>query len=349
MIKLSGNDLTFGKNTVSQSGQRMITKSGIREKVLSGKRVTGFHWNGHRFPPPTSGSVLYMPGYPAQGSTILDYSSDYVLHFTGSATSNVNCGAIHNASAKLWVSFWFRLDSAFSSASGTAQYLFGKRLSAQDRLVCYLLHTTGRLSFVKEAGDVILFTISSAETSWVADTWYHVIVSISDVAGARMIIDGGAAVTDADATAAPNGGDFVIGDRDDPGGGDGIIGEMKEVVCGTDDLSAPEEAALYAGTLPGDEDNYWKLDEGTGTTAYDTAGSDDGTIDSAPSWEGNGLPGGNDGTIVGASWYQLPTGLWYLDYDGSDDKVAVSDGASIQNLFDGGGTYEVWVNIDSDG
>jgi len=74
MIKLSGRDVTFGENTVSQSGQRLVTKSGIREKVLSGDRITGIHWNGHRFPPPESGCVLYLPGYPAQGSTIKDFS-----------------------------------------------------------------------------------------------------------------------------------------------------------------------------------------------------------------------------------------------------------------------------------
>ena len=76
MIKLSGNDVTFGENTVSQSGQRMVTKSGLRPSVVSGQRLTGFHWNGHRFPPPSAGSVLYLPGYPAQGSVIQDFSGE---------------------------------------------------------------------------------------------------------------------------------------------------------------------------------------------------------------------------------------------------------------------------------
>lgn len=31
-------------------------------------------WNGHRFPPPPSGCVLYYPGYPGQGSIIKDFS-----------------------------------------------------------------------------------------------------------------------------------------------------------------------------------------------------------------------------------------------------------------------------------
>lgn len=32
-------------------------------------------------------------------------------------------------------------------------------------------------------------------------------------------------------------------------------------------------------------------------------------------------PYGNSGTIVGATWVRLPSGLWYLDFDGVDDKV----------------------------
>ena len=76
MIKLSGKDVTFGKNTVSLSGERLITKTGIRLSTLSGKRVTYPTWNGHRFPPPRVNSVLYYPGYPAQGSTIKDFSGN---------------------------------------------------------------------------------------------------------------------------------------------------------------------------------------------------------------------------------------------------------------------------------
>ncbi len=32
-------------------------------------------------------------------------------------------------------------------------------------------------------------------------------------------------------------------------------------------------------------------------------------------------PYGNTGTITGATWKRLPSGLWYLDFDGVDDNV----------------------------
>ncbi len=38
---------------------------------------------------------------------------------------------------------------------------------------------------------------------------------------------------------------------------------------------------------------------------------------------------GNDGTIDGAVWKRLPSGLWYLDYDGLDDFTTISNDATL--------------------
>ncbi len=38
-----------------------------------------------------------------------------------------------------------------------------------------------------------------------------------------------------------------------------------------------------------------------------------------------------------------------LDFDGASGLVTVSDATAIQNIFDGGGTIECWINVDSDG
>jgi len=40
-------------------------------------------------------------------------------------------------------------------------------------------------------------------------------------------------------------------------------------------------------------------------------------------------PYGNHGTITGATWKRLPSGLWYLDYDGTDDYVNCGDDTSL--------------------
>jgi len=75
-IKLSGLDVSFDNSGPVLTGQRDIHKSGIRNRILSGSKIGNFHWNGHRFPPLPSGCVLYFPGYPAQGSTIKDFSGN---------------------------------------------------------------------------------------------------------------------------------------------------------------------------------------------------------------------------------------------------------------------------------
>lgn len=68
-----------------------------------------------------------------------------------------------------------------------------------------------------------------------------------------------------------------------------------------------------------------------------------------------GLPGGsnkahdrssygNSGTIIGATWVRLPSGLWCLDFDGQDDHIDC-DGNNPSLHFDASGqmTLLAWV------
>lgn len=66
-----------------------------------------------------------------------------------------------------------------------------------------------------------------------------------------------------------------------------------------------------------------------------------------------GLPGGgskiydrsqygNHGTITGAIWEKLPSGLWCLSFDGSDDIVTVAS-ADCLNFGDSSFTLLLWV------
>jgi parallel beta-helix repeat protein len=71
---------------------------------------------------------------------------------------------------------------------------------------------------------------------------------------------------------------------------------------------------------------HWKFDEGTGTTAYDSAGT-------------------NHGTIYGATW---TTGVLNgaLDFDGSDDDVTVPSDDSLE--ISGDLTIALWMNASTD-
>jgi len=54
-------------------------------------------------------------------------------------------------------------------------------------------------------------------------------------------------------------------------------------------------------------------------------------------------PYGNIGTIIGATWKRLPSGLWCLSFDGTDDYVDCGTGASLI-LGTGDFTVEAWAN-----
>ena len=84
------------------------------------------------------------------------------------------------------------------------------------------------------------------------------------------------------------------------------------------------------GTVSRNLVGYWKFDENTGTTAFDSTTN------------------GNNGAITGAVYVAGQSGR-ALDFDGTDDIVTVTDAAAVQNIFDGGGGLSVWINADNDG
>jgi hypothetical protein len=78
------------------------------------------------------------------------------------------------------------------------------------------------------------------------------------------------------------------------------------------------------GTAQADLVAHWELDEGQGDTAYDSVGS-------------------NNGTIYGAQWTAGKVGDYALDFDGNNDYVE-----TVGNILDlpmGDHTIAVWANI----
>ncbi len=77
-----------------------------------------------------------------------------------------------------------------------------------------------------------------------------------------------------------------------------------------------------------------------GNTVLYLLGTPQDTTGTIYDWSGQE----NDGAIVGATRKILPSGLPYLDLDGTDDYVLVSDNASI-SFGSGNFTLELWANI----
>ena len=56
----------------------------------------------------------------------------------------------------------------------------------------------------------------------------------------------------------------------------------------------------------------------------------------------------NDGTIIGATWVRLPSGLWTLNFDGLDDNVNCGNASSF-DFSTGGFSIEFWADLTSMG
>ncbi len=211
------------------------------------------------------------------------------LHFTGSGTSNVDLGAIHDAENSLWVSLWFKLDSVFNSSVITDMELFSKFDDSTNRLTVWLDAGTGRLFMNhREAGGTE--SIAPAKSSWTADTWFHVISSCSTVNGQRLIYSqaGGSPTVTTGAgnqTAISLTASVILGNQT-AASAQGLIGEMRDVAIRNTDLSATEELDLCKGIIPADATEFYRLNEGHGVTAVDVGtGGNDGTIDSGNTWQ----------------------------------------------------------------
>lgn len=241
-------------------------------------------WTGPLPPSVEGGHELTFTG--ARHGTTADG-----VHFTGAADSLITCGAIHNAAAKLVVSFRFKLDQTYNIGDGD-RYLWGKVLDGNNYLQCWIANGDAHIYFQLVTATVTRFAIGVDPGPLNAGVWRHLICSIGQAIGggaasdgARLRIDNGVATTDADVTAIPNGGDFIIGDNDDPSAGNGIRGVIADFFVMTDDVTGAEETDLFNGIPPADAVNAWLLDEGRGVTAYDRgSGGNNGTLDTTATW-----------------------------------------------------------------
>ncbi|MGR3295861.1 MAG: hypothetical protein ACUZ8A_06505 [Candidatus Bathyanammoxibius sp.] len=232
----------------------------------------------------TTQFMPYMASYEQSGQA---------LHFTGAALGEVNVGVIHDAATKWWISIWFKLDADFDSSATVNQFLLEKPLDGTHFFRLRLQQSNGSLELQKNEGGP-LFSIFSTETSWNAGQWYHAIASISSANGARLRVDNGAAVTNANTAPMPNGGTVRIG-RFATGGAQGVVAILSTIAIGTDDLTTAEETALYGGGVPSrsiiptDANNIWYLDEGTGVVAVDSGlDGDNGAIGVTNTWVADG-------------------------------------------------------------
>lgn len=212
---------------------------------------------------------------------------DGVHGISGVNTSNINLGAIHNNENILYIKIRFKLDQPFSIASATDQYLFGKYDGPNDYLIGWLEADDGMFHMAHAEGGAVE-AIVSAEDSW--DTgWHTILVSLHNVNGQRLIVDGGAVVTQVgNTTPITLTADFCLLARDDGVSTEGLLGVEVDVVMGIAALTTVQEDNLYAGILIAAATEEYLLDEGRGVTAYNRGSSGagaNGTLDTSCTWK----------------------------------------------------------------
>jgi len=187
--------------------------------------------------------------------------------------------------------------------------------------------------FIRSTGQVDVYyhstVLTTPSTATIDDGGWHHVAVVRAGTNIKIYIDG---VLDVDETKAAWGGDlnstdeFRVGHKKVGAIANGHWhGKIDEVRVWSSARDAGEIAGNYdklvsptAANLQGN----WRMDEGTGSTAYDNS------------------PFGNDGTISGCSWNAQPTGF---DSDGDgvfdeDDDYPLDDTRAFDNYYPVAGT-----------
>lgn len=269
--------------TVSINKSTFLAGSGYAWRNLwMARNLNGVSWINSV----PNGPPLTMTNYGANPSKRTTCEG---IHFTGAATSHMTFTDPYDGAAgnDLWISLRFKLNQDHETGDDL-KILLGKWDDIDNRILIYLNSADGKLYVFTEEGGNEEF-INSAETTWNAGQWYHVIGSFSSVGGSnngqRLIVDDGTPVTDAgnnqNMTLTA---DIYIG-NDRVAGVDGFKGAITDVVMGNDTLSSTEESDLFNGIPPADSVNLFKLNEGGEDTVYDDgSGADDGTLGALATW-----------------------------------------------------------------
>jgi hypothetical protein len=163
-------------------------------------------------------------------------------------------------------------------------------------------------------------------TALAADTWYHIAAVLRGPTDISLYING----IDDGGTYSGSGGSIaylsassLIGINHDSQCALG--GKIDDVRIYNRALSAEEIEELYPEG--GGPIAHWRFDEGSGTTAYDSAGD-------------------NDGIIYGAAWTSGQIG-GALDFDGEDDYVRTLNNVFTNAQLASGATLSAWFKTDS--
>ena len=238
------------------------------------------------------------------------FTDDYSVAFDG-AGDYIDLGSPFQSTFRgsFSVSWWVNLDDATPSGN---QLMFGAKTDASNLMYAGLLSSGNWYFYTRMNGLTgANINIVSGLSGNSASGWIHVVVKQKNNGGSNaptkvMYVNGSAISTqtgggldgdDQDAFVATQ--NIYVGGYNNAGSLlSPITGKMNDVAIWNTDLDADAITAIYNSGSPtdlttnsGNYDNsgnlvgYWKFEENTGTTASDSAGSNDGTFAGDPQWD----------------------------------------------------------------
>ncbi len=238
------------------------------------------------------------------------YTDDYSVAFDGTG-DYIDLGSPFQStfrgsfSASMWVNF----DDA---TPGSHQLMFGAKTNANNSMYVGLLDGGNWFWYTMMNGTAgQSMSTASGLSGNSASGWIHAVITQKNNGGSNaptrvMYVNGSAINTqtggsldgdDQDAFVATQ--NIYVGGYNNAGSlNNPITGKMNDVAIWSTDLDADAVTAIYNSGSPtdlttnsGNYDNsgnlvgYWKFEENTGTTATDSAGSNDGTFAGDPQWD----------------------------------------------------------------
>lgn len=231
------------------------------------------------------------------------WADGYVLNFPrGTTTATVNATSSYNGSSPFLVSMHIKPATAWSSANTSDMHFLGQYADGNHEFRIRFKQADGTINaYLYDSG--YTFLLGTTKTSWAANVPIWVFLALgqnidqgASYNGTVFMVDN-EIKTDTDNTSLPNGGDLTIGGyrvSDQTG----FCGQIFNVVIGTDHITTAEINNLKNGIAPGDETDYYYLDEGSGTTAYSYgSGYNDGTIGASCTWSTSNYTSGKTGRL----------------------------------------------------
>ena len=227
-------------------------------------------------------SLIYASSIEQQYSLSLDGTGDYL-----------NIGNVLNlGTADFSISLWFKV------ADMTNQYLMGKKEDTDNQIL--IIANAADKIYVQVENDVsgaarnLLSMTGAGAMTALQNTWVHCCITCDRDGQSGIYINGTTGTYGKALVSTTNGSDnqdnsgsWTIGKVDTSH----TTGKIDEVAIWNVALDADAVTAIYNSGIPfdlgfdrGDYDNssalqgYWRMNDGSGTTVVDSAGSNNGTL-----------------------------------------------------------------------